>query len=176
MKIALDVEGTLADIHTMFLKRYNEKNSTNYSLEDIKWDFGGIEFSIEEFFKRTRKQWKREWKKIPGTEENISKALEKIKNFDKIKLDIVTSREGCEEGMKNWLEKQGIPYSEFMVESDKHKLNYDVYIDDNPNLSGKVENLLLYRRPWNREIDNSEDTKIIEKFDKIPKFMDKIID
>ncbi len=43
VRVALDVEGVLADIHTPFLEEYNDRFGTQFTLEDItEWEFGDV--------------------------------------------------------------------------------------------------------------------------------------
>lgn len=163
-KIALDVEGTLADVHTPFIKKYNGKYGTNYTIEDIKnYDLSGVEPSLEEFLEETTLQWKEDWRNIPPTERNLSGKIWELWNLDGVSIDIVTSRKECEEEMEKWLHTEEIPYSDFLVESEKYKLGYDFYIDDNPGLAGKVGGLILYHRPWNEDVDDRRILKRIGK-------------
>ena len=42
-KIGVDLDGVLFDFHTPFLKFYNEKHGTNFSVKDIKkYEFSGV--------------------------------------------------------------------------------------------------------------------------------------
>lgn len=146
MKLAIDHEGTLSDPHTLYLEVYNQKNGTNYTLEDIPyWDFIGSPIDKEHFVETSKQLWKSDIE-IPPIEPFLKKYLDNLTDYHQI--DIVTARLECDEELKKWLDDYDISYDKFIVEEDKNKLNYDIYIDDNPRLDS--ESLILFSRPWNR--------------------------
>lgn len=150
------MEGTLADVHSLFIREYNQRSGNNYTVKDIQnYDFKGVDISLEEFLRDTDLHWKEKWNEIRPTEKDLSRKINRLKEAQ-FKIYVVTSREGCEKEMKNWLRREGIPYRDFVVEFKKHTLDHDIYIDDNPKLAGKAENLILYNRPWNQEVGNDK--------------------
>src|SRR5438093_13316439 len=94
---------------------------------------------------------------MPHTEPGIADKVRRIEKFGDI--DIVTGRsKGTEDAAKRWVENQKVRYRQFVRVAgwrDKILLNYDVYIDDAPDLMPLVSHspmawAVLYDRPWNR--------------------------
>jgi len=181
MKIALDVEGVLADPTTPWLKDYNARYQDNLTVNDIMgWNFRNSPFkvSIEDFIVQKSYLWKENWVKIPPTEPDLSTKTKLL--HQKHKVDIVsTSKIDMEEILK-WLNSNSIYYSDSKFldfsrdTSGKSHLNYDVFIDDNPLLANeltkkKSSRLLLYDRPWNRGVEENEYVKRVANFDQILK-------
>lgn len=155
IEVSVDVEGTLADIHTPFVEKYNSLRGTGYTVGDISdYDFSGLPIDIDEFLEITDHLWKCSWRDVPPLEDDISEKISQLRENYPLKIDVVTSREGCRGEMTNWLDRIGIPYSEFTVEKEKHELGYDLYVDDNPTLALRTENLVLYDRPWNKNLED----------------------
>lgn len=188
-RIALDIEGTIADIHKPFIEKYNTDNRTNLSVQDIDaYSFRGTEFriTVEEFFGYIKNIWDDDLEKILPTEENLREKLIPLHNL--YELDIVTSSIIIDNNenrgkyiLLGWLEKHKIPYNEFVhLDSKKSKsdLEYDYYIDDSPFLAEEVEKkgkfIFLYDQPWNRHIKDSGNVKRIYNFSKIADYLEQI--
>ncbi|MBD3263067.1 hypothetical protein GF374_01665 [Candidatus Woesearchaeota archaeon] len=176
MKIALDVEGTIANPHLFFLEWYNKENNTNYTLNDItKWGYPQKNFnmSIEYFHEIIDKTWREKWDKIPLTEDYLATNIALLYQFNT--LDIVTCRVSCEDEIKKFLEKRIIKYDNFVgVEgstTNKVKLDYNIFIDDSPKLAEKAnifkKPVLLYDRPWNQKIKDTTYIKRVHNFNEI---------
>lgn len=155
MDIAIDMEGTLAEIHTPYLKYHNIKYETNYSLQDLVWDFKGTNINDDEFTEITKKLWRINILKIPPTERSLSKYINRVN--ERYNLDIVTARKGCEDEMQEWLERQDIKYRNFIANENKNELDYDIFVEDDPNID--TSRLILYKRPWNKGKDCLEELK-----------------
>jgi hypothetical protein len=179
VKIALDVDGVLADIILVWIKEYNRKHGKSMSKESIKnWDFWR-ELRVEkyEFYHQLSHCWSR-WKEVPTMEESIAEAVDKLHSIGAV--DIVTARD--QESTKyviNWLEHNGIKYKEYVAVDDgrdKADLDYDIFIDDSPHnavrMVKKGRNVLLYDQPWNKSI---EDVKVI-RIKKLAEAVDIISD
>ncbi|MCK4428948.1 MAG: hypothetical protein KAU95_01125, partial [Candidatus Aenigmarchaeota archaeon] len=135
-RIALDIEGTIADIHKPFIENYNKVNGTKFNLEHIKnWNFKDSEFkpSLEEFFEFVKNMWYEEIEKIQSTEGKLGEKLLRLHNLHN--LDIVTSSIIVDgnEGNKGrdillgWLEKNKIPFNKFVhlnLKKSKADLEY----------------------------------------------------
>ncbi|MFB6217073.1 MAG: hypothetical protein ABEJ72_08930 [Candidatus Aenigmatarchaeota archaeon] len=157
-RVALDVEDTLAAVNHKFIE-----NREGVDFEDMdNYDFEGVPVTRGEFLEETHRLWKDSWYEIPPTEDDIGELVGRMYEMEGIDIDIVTARHGCDEEIKRWLEKHEVPYSDFVVSSEKHKLDYDVYIDDKPDMAGKANFLFLYPRPWNRDIAEGSGVKRIE--------------
>jgi 5'(3')-deoxyribonucleotidase len=104
MKIAVDIDGVLADFHRPFLNFYNRRKGTNFKIEDI------ITYDLSKLFRTSFEETVREIDSfynsraflgitpIPGSQEAIN--FLKKKNF----LAIITSRpETLRRETTNWL-------------------------------------------------------------------------
>ena len=167
MKIALDVDGVLADIIEVWINEYNKKHNTSISKEIIKnWDFWKeLGVNQYEFYYQLSSCWS-QWKDVPPMEQDIANAVDKLHSIGKV--DIVTARD--KESTKhviNWLEYNRIKYNEYVPVPDgrdKADLDYDVFIDDSPHnvvrMASKGRNVLLYDQPWNKYVNDSKIIRI----------------
>ena len=159
LRIALDLDGVLADTMRLWLVIWNKRFGEKLTYEDlIEWDFWKrLNITEGEFMKIMNEAW-RMWTRMPPTEPSLSEKVSRLRSIGRI--DIVTARpKETEQYALKWLKKHKIPYDDYVwIRSSrvKAKLNYDVFIDDSPLLvDGCVMHrkiLLLYDRPWNREI------------------------
>ncbi|MEM2856382.1 MAG: hypothetical protein QW416_04695 [Candidatus Nitrosocaldaceae archaeon] len=166
LKIALDLDGTLADIIGLWLSEYNKKNSKRLRYADIvRWDFWSeLGYTASRFFKELSDCWNK-WMDVKPMESNISYTINQLKNFGMI--DIVTARDPRNTfNVKNWLMMHNINYNNYVLVSygtDKAELEYDLFIDDSPLNAKKIarykKRVILYDQPWNRNIE--EDRYII---------------
>lgn len=158
MKIALDVDGVLADVIESWLN-YNNKIRSPISKEEItNWDFWK-KFNINryDFYKELTMCWKN-WSTLPPMEPNLSKITQTLSEYGHV--DIVTARElSTDYFVKNWLKLHGVVYENYVSVVDgtmKADLDYDLFIDDSPlNAEKFLENkkdFFLYSQPWNKHI------------------------
>lgn len=128
--------------------------------------FNGDSDGWEGFLPMTGRIWKEEPERYAATTSDISdivKDIREIVDQKGGKLDLVTARLNGGEGVKKRLEQMNVlQYIDSIVlERDKDKLDYDVYIDDYPylhtELNGAVQVMLT--RPWNRD-ENLENPHI----------------
>ncbi len=167
MKIALDVDGVLADIILVWINEYNKKHDKSIEKETIKnWDFWK-ELGVNqlEFYHQLSNCWS-QWKDVPPMEQGMSNAVDKLHSIGNV--DIVTARD--KESTKhviNWLEHNHIKYNEYVAVPDgreKANLDYDVFIDDSPHnvvsMASKGRNVLLYDQPWNKYVNDSKIIRI----------------
>jgi 5'(3')-deoxyribonucleotidase len=168
MKIALDVDGVLADVIESWLL-INNKKRPKLLKENIKnWDFWK-EFEINkfDFYKELTSCWKN-WTSIPTTEKNLSSTSKTLSNLGQV--DIVTARErSTDTFVKNWLKFHEIVYENYVTVIDgpmKADLDYDVFIDDSPLNTIKFlknsKNVFLYNQPWNQGIENKKIKRIFK--------------
>jgi len=160
LKIALDVDGVLADVIESWLI-YSNKIRDNISKDEItNWDFWK-KFKINryDFYEELSTCWKN-WNAIPPTEENLSVITKNLSNFGQV--DIVTARElSTDSFVKNWLKHHDITYHNYVSVIDgpmKADLDYDVFIDDSPlnaiKFLERKKNVFLYSQPWNQHISD----------------------
>ena len=85
LKIAMDLDGVLADVMKNWVEIYNKEHEKEMKLNDIyEWDFWQkIGLSQEKFDSIFNKAWKN-WHKIAETEDNLSKKVEIIRELSKM--------------------------------------------------------------------------------------------
>ena len=173
MRIALDVDGVLADvIHAWLL--YNNKVRTTILKQEISdWDFWK-KYNINrfDFYEELSMCWK-SWKDIPPTENNISSASREISTMGTV--DIVTAREeSTHDDVKKWLRMHDISFENYVgvaEGTEKARLDYDIFIDDSPiNAKSMLErgkSVILYNQPWNHHFDDPRAKRIHELKDAV---------
>jgi hypothetical protein len=158
LKIALDLDGVLADVIRIFCDLLNSRRSTHFTPEQFnRWDAWDITNMSKDEFLRTLDEVWFNWEQIPPVEERLA---EKISNLQQTgRIDIVTGRsEVTVPCAKKWLRYNEIHYDQFVrTESTtaKSNLDYDVFIDDSSDLMSRIASRLfgygiLYEQPWNR--------------------------
>jgi len=159
MKIALDVDGVLADVIISWLNYSNSIRPHISKNQVTDWEFWK-KFDINpfDFYSELSYCWKN-WKSIPTTQENLSDITKDLSILGQI--DIVTARERSTDIFVNWLKHHNIVYDNYVSVIDgpmKADLDYDVFIDDSPlNALKFLENnkkVILYSQPWNQHISN----------------------
>ena len=166
MKIALDVDGVLADVIQSWLN-YNNSIRPKILKHDIAdWDFWKkFEINRYDFYAELSSCWKN-WKSIPPTEANLSFITQNLSKLGQV--DIVTARERSTDSfVKNWLSHFDISYDNYVSVIDgpmKADLNYDVFIDDSPLNASRIlklnKKIILYSQPWNQHIKENQISRI----------------
>ena len=182
LKIAVDLDGVLAETMEAWCKHANEFLGTNLTLADLdtwaSWRKLGI--SREQFFQFLDEAWD-DWESIPPTEPRLAEKVRKIARSGQI--DVVTGRsKESVKSAKSWLAEQKIPYQRFVRVpgwKDKIFLNYGVYIDDAPELMPLISRNpkiwgILYSRPWNRTVPELRQVFRVESWTEIPKLVNQI--
>lgn len=167
MRIALDVDGVLANMIEPLLRLYEDETGVRITVEEVDdWDFWkkrGI--SKQKFIELMIRTWSRWWE-IEPLEDDVSEDVDKLNRLGHV--DIVTQRPAKTIGyVKEWLARNKIRYRKFTwvpPRTTKAKLSYDIYIDDSPKLAEELNKLgrpmLLYNQPWNRSFG---ETSIIRR-------------
>ncbi|MFN4336823.1 MAG: 5' nucleotidase, NT5C type [Candidatus Nitrosocaldus sp.] len=159
MRIAVDVDGVLADIISVWLNYYNERNRSSLSKEQIqRWDFWkSIGYSAERFYAELATCWK-EWLRVPVIENDIANSIAVLRRLGRV--DIV-SAQMAKDYVKRWLEYNKIVYDDYVSVArgaDKADLEYDAFIDDSPLNAERISSMgkfvLLYDQPWNRHLSD----------------------
>ncbi len=177
-KIAIDVDGVLADMHTPCFKRLG----LNLSSEDVKeWDFfDDLGIDRQQFWETYKKIWSQEYQLIPLIEEDAPTTITKLR--EKFEVHIVSTRpKETFSGTVLWLKLRGIEYDRLLLlppQIDKTEvIGNDILflVDDNPNFVSRSNKVILYDRPWNRHIEAKrrirslrELLEIVEPFDAPP--------
>lgn len=183
LRIAVDLDGVLAESMVVWCERANREFGTKYKLEDLNswswWRKSPI--SKEDFYRILDDSWQ-DWKNIPPTESLIASKVSRIGKFGQ--LDVVTGRsKNTAEAARNWIDDQKIPYNRFVrVEGwrEKADLNYDVFIDDAPDLMPLLSRRLvpwaiLYERPWNRSVPELRKILRASSWVQIPRLLERIV-
>lgn len=166
MRISVDIDGVLLDIMITYCEKFNTKFKTNHQKKDvIDWEFYKTwNISEKEAYEIFYSIYE-DSMQVPFIDNNASKFMEKLNNIHEVY--IVTARQAkyrdaILKKLKVHHIRKEVQYRALILLYPKPydiKLNYDfdIYIDDNPNLAGPIKRLkervlLLYDQPWNREI------------------------
>lgn len=166
MKIALDVDGVLADVIKSWLIYNNSIRSTISKHEITDWEFWK-KFQINPFvfYNELSYCWK-DWKSVPPTENNLSEITKNLANLGQV--DIVTARERSTDiFVKNWLNHHDIQFENYVSVIDgpmKADLDYDIFIDDSPlnaqKFLKKNRKVIMYSQPWNQHFSDKRIDRI----------------
>jgi len=159
LKIAVDLDGVLAEAMIGWCELYNQRHGQSLSFEDIRaWNVWKIvKIQRDEFFRILDDAWL-QWERIPATEEDVGEQVKLLCEFGTV--DVVTGRSArTVASAKEWLNAHSVPYDRFVrTESTlaKIRLDYDVFVDDSPTLMQLIASKsmalgILYTRPWNRD-------------------------
>jgi 5'(3')-deoxyribonucleotidase len=160
LKIAVDLDGVLAESMFVWCKRANKEFGTRLKMEDLdSWSaWKKFPISKEDFHRILDESWD-DWLEIPPTEPDLAEKVSRVEKFGN--LDIVTGRsKRTVEAARNWIDNQKVRYRDFVRVlgwRDKILLDYDVYIDDAPDLMPLISRSptawgILYERPWNKSV------------------------
>jgi uncharacterized HAD superfamily protein len=182
LRIAVDLDGVLAETMESWCKRANQCLGTSFKLDDLdtwaSWRKLGI--TREQFFQFLDEAWD-DWESIPPTELRLAQKVQKISRLGQI--DVVTGRsKESVNAAKKWLAEHRIPYERFVRVpgwKDKIFLNYDVYIDDAPELMPLISRNplmwgILYSRPWNRTVPELRQVFRVESWTEISGLLDRM--
>lgn len=145
MRVALDVEGVLADTMRHFLRVYNYENGTNHSLDDVTyWGWAEDAVDFDEFMAVTERAWEERAHFINPMEMSLDESVSRLAGLDSVStLDIVTAAPASETAITSWLSHYGITSYDSFVAVDhtetKAALGYDAYIDDKPLLADQLD-------------------------------------
>ena len=161
MKIALDVDGVLADVILSWINYSNSIRPHISKNQVTDWEFWK-KFDINpfDFYSELSSCWKN-WQSVPTTQENLSNITKNLSTIGQV--DIVTARERSTDSfVQNWLNHHNISYHNYVSVIDgpmKADLDYDVFIDDSPLNAIKFlehnKKVILYSQPWNQHISNN---------------------
>lgn len=160
-KVALDVDSTIARTCDVAFELLDVEDQ--YSYNDISsWEWGVEEFGEVSYLSALWNAWAIRPSDIEPFED-VGRLTETLYERTET-LDIVTAHPddafGVTEGKRDWLDAHNVSYDELRVEGDKHLLEYDLIVDDNPHLVGKASYednapaIMLYDQPYNQSIDD----------------------
>jgi 5'(3')-deoxyribonucleotidase len=167
VRVAVDVDGVLADIISVWLENYNRRvgNDKILTKESVyRWDYWKeLGYKEYEFYEELAGCWK-EWRRVPLMEHDMPLHLRRLKSMV-YRVDIV-SAQMAKEQVRLWLEHNGIVYDEYVSVPrgrDKAYLDYDVFIDDSPinalSISSMGKYVILYDQPWNKHVNGSKNIR-----------------
>jgi len=182
-RIAVDLDGVLADTMKASCKIINTRYSTNFIVASFNrwkaWETAGI--SKDEFFHTLDEAWF-DWRSLPPTEERLSEKVGKLLEFSIV--DIVTGRSPqTVPSAKRWLETQRIGFNTFIRTDstmEKIDLDYDVFIDDSPELVSALASkpnghAILYTQPWNKEVQEMPRIMRANSWTQIPELVKAVL-
>ena len=181
-RIAMDLDGVLADTVQSLCRILNTRHSTAYTSEVFdRWNAWEVaHISREEFLRTLDEAWFN-WKEISAMENDLASKVSRLTNFGTI--DIVTGRsEVTVPFAQEWLAFQRIPYAKFVrtvSTSAKADLDYDIFIDDSDFLMSLIASRLfgfgfLYTQPWNRSAKNMPRIFRVNNWEEIPRLIEQI--
>jgi 5'(3')-deoxyribonucleotidase len=182
LKIAVDLDGVLAESMLVWCERANKEFGTRLRMEDLdSWSsWKKFPISKDDFYRILDESWD-DWQKIPPTEPDIANKVARIEKFGDI--DIVTGRsKRTVEAAKSWVDTQKVRYRRFVRVlgwRDKIFLDYDVYIDDAPDLMPLISRSprawgVLYERPWNRSVESMPRVLKAKSWQQVPALLKRV--
>ena len=146
MRVALDLEEVLADTieeATRSTDKLDEGDFDSWDLEGYVWQvYMGVSDAL----------WRHDPLSIPPVEDALDEKVASVRSSVD-ELDIVTARLHVNDGIERWLTHHGIEYDDLLTpDVPKYELEYDVYIDDNPDMVGECR-LFLRDHPHNEHVD-----------------------
>jgi 5'(3')-deoxyribonucleotidase len=172
-KIAIDVDGVLADMHTACFKRLG----LNLSSEDVKeWDFfDDLGIDRQQFWETYKKIWSQEYQLIPLIEMDAPTTITKLR--EKFEIHVMSCRpRETYSGTILWLKAHRIEYDKLILFpplTDKtiHLDGYLFLIDDNPAYAHD-EKVILFDRPWNRTVNAKRRIRSLRELLEIVELLD----
>lgn len=183
MKIGVDIDGVLLNLIEKVCEIFNELYHTDYTENDIRrWEFFKDWKVSEEIIYNVFYIAYEKSKTLSLIDDNAPQILKELNK--KYRVDLVTARNFKYESQLierlNSLEiKKGVHYENLIhVEPKpydvKIKLDYNILIDDNPNLVNSIEKfpdkkILLYDQPWNQNYEEKENITRVYDWNQIEK-------
>ncbi len=161
MRIALDLDGVLADLHSVLLEKFSQAANRKITADMItRWDIA------DSFKPGLTSSYSNAWDdyqpdRITPYESDAGLSVALIR--EDAPVDIVTAHsESSRKSIERWLLLNHIPYDSLVLVgkgNGVHKFtvagDYDVFIDDNPNLAARAPSnifIFLYSQPWNQSV------------------------
>lgn len=157
--IALDVDGTIADLATQIMKIVKERYGVELTMEQM------TKYHVEELVPgMTRPEFVDILRQIWGNYKEIGLVDNQIPQILKdvhadYEIHVVTAAVGTDDQIKDWLRINNITYDKFVHvarQADKQKEGADIYVDDYFEVAKQVavldKNVIIIKQPWS-EID-----------------------
>ncbi len=160
MHLAVDLDGTLADIHGPAIQRSPELDAYRPN------EFGQSEW--DEYRHRSQNVWHNHSDEISPVEPCVPKVMQEL--ADSHRITILTHRRNVDEQIRTWLDREGVPYDDLHPTArPKAEFDADAYIDDNPVEHAETV-VILRSRPWNQGYTNGFDERV-ETLTAIPELL-----
>lgn len=149
MRIALDLEEVLADTIREACNSTENLETTDFN----DWNIDGYVWQV--YSGVSDALWRHDPYSIPTVETGLHEAT--VELYGQVdQLDIVTARLHVDSQIEGWLEHNNIVYDNIVsTRRPKYELDYDIYIDDNPEMFGECS-LLLRSHPHNEHLDTTD--------------------
>ncbi|MFX1297008.1 MAG: hypothetical protein ACFFD2_19420 [Promethearchaeota archaeon] len=167
MRIAVDIDGVLLDIMVTYCEIFNKKNKTSYQKKDVKnWEFFRDwkiteQEAYEIFYEIYEDSMLVPFIDIKAS--SIMKELNKIHEVYIVSARQPKYRNPILKKLRSHNIRKNIQYKELILLHPKPydiklKQDFEIYIDDNPNLVDPIKELkgrilLLYDQPWNQDVN-----------------------
>ena len=182
LRIALDLDGVLADTMQSFCTILNSRRSTALTPEAFdRWNaWENAHITRQEFLRTLDEAWFN-WREIPAVEPDLGEKVSRLVKLGTI--DIVTGRsEETVPFAQEWLQYHRIPYERFVrtaSTSAKADLDYDIFIDDSDFLMSLIASRLLgfgllYTQPWNRSAKDMPRIFRVKSWDEVYRMVEQI--
>lgn len=181
-RIAVDLDGVLANTMATFCEILNKRYSTQFTVYSFdRWNVWEIaQIPRTEVLQIFDEAWF-DWKTIPAVEDKIGEKISNIRAYGRV--DIVTGRsQRTVQSAKAWLKEHDVSYDRFVRTAGtdaKAKLNYDVFIDDSAELMSVIASALdrhgvLYSQPWNRNMASMPRIFRVDSWSQVPGILETI--
>jgi len=168
-KIAVDVDGVLADIYSPIFKRMG----LPYTWEDVReWDFfDDLHVDRQTFWDAYKKLWSEEYKLIPLVEKDAPHIIAELRRRH-FEIHIMCNRpRQTVSGTVLWLRFHRIEYDKLIVfppltDKTKYLNDYLFLVDD--NLAYACGKVILFDRPWNQCVNARRIRSLQELLDILP--------
>lgn len=165
MRVALDLEEVLADTISECCASTDSLSIDDFQSWDIRpghtWQvYAGVSDAL----------WRHDPLSIPPVEPDLDGYTNEI--WSEVEtLDVVTARQHVDESIELWLARNNIQYDNLLsTDAPKYEYDYDLYIDDNPEMVGHCR-LLLRHHPHNSGID-TESRKSCDRIHSLEEVLD----
>lgn len=150
LEVAVDLDGTQADLHTPAVKRSTELDAYRPDeFDEAEW---------KEYKHRSSNVWHNHREEIPLVEPCVPDVMQAL--HDRHRVTVLTHRRNVDEQIQAWLAEYDIPYDDFIAtHHDKAEFNMDVYVDDNP-IDADGAQVFLRDRPWNADVEAGFDHRL----------------
>jgi 5'(3')-deoxyribonucleotidase len=186
LRIALDLDGVLADLHSVLLEKFSQIINRRVTADMItRWDVAerfkpGLASSYDSAWDDYRAE------QISSYEANVGFMVDHMQELAPV--DIVTAHaESSRSNIERWLALNHISYRKLVLVGKgdgSHKLSmgreYNVFIDDNPNLAEKAPSsilVFLYSQPWNQQVhisDRNSNLFRIHSLREVPELLNRL--